>query len=98
MGSASSIMFLILLIFLDDASSEFTPSITTSNSTLEFSVPLNADIHISYFDDAGVFISTTRVITQQILDDAVATLKNTCGRIQSAGKQLCSAGNIVFEC
>ena len=78
MGSASSIMFLILLIFLDDASSEFTPSITTSNSTLEFSVPLNADIHISYFDDAGVFISTTRVITQQILDDAVATLKNTC--------------------
>ena len=57
--------------------SSFAPSVASTNNTVEFRVPLNADVRISYFSDSGVFISSSRVITQQILDDAVAALLST---------------------
>ena len=52
----------------------FVPSISSANNTFEINVPFNSNVSISYFDDAGVFINSSRVITQQILDDTVATL------------------------
>ena len=99
LGSAARFFLqLLLLIFGDVSSAVFTPSISAINSSIEFHVPLNANISISYFDDSGVFITSSRVITQKILDDAIAFLKidlmndfNT--RITSSALQETSALN-----
>ena len=77
-----------LQLLSDGAISSFSPSIVTINNSIEFNVPINADVRISYFNDAGVLISSSRVVTQDVLDSAISALMEKISSLNASSQAI----------